>query len=127
MRYHIFLVFFGALLFATFTLSYSEESRFIYNSSDKRDPFVPYITKDGKMFSVPGVLGEVKLEGIVHDAQGGSTCIINGTVLKEGEQYEDFKVIKINTDSVILLCHNKEFNVEFREVKDNGKKNEKTE
>lgn len=48
-------------------------------------------------------------------------------MLKEGEQYEDFKVIKINTDSVILLCHNKEFNVEFREVKDNGKKNEKTE
>lgn len=83
MRYHIFLVFFGALLFATFTLSYSEESRFIYNSSDKRDPFVPYITKDGKMFSVPGVLGEVKLEGIVHDAQGALRALLTELCLRK--------------------------------------------
>ncbi|MBM3252926.1 MAG: hypothetical protein FJZ16_01575 [Candidatus Omnitrophica bacterium] len=99
-------------------------TRFIYNPKDKRDPFVPYITKDGKVLSMPGVLGEVVVEGIVYDPQGTSVCVINGNVLKEGETCENFKILKIKVDTVIVSCQNKEYEIELRKETSNEKQKE---
>lgn len=101
----------------------SQTAKFVYDPKDKRDPFIPYITKDGKILSLPGMLGEVVLEGIVYDPKGSSVCVIDGAVLKEGDTCKNFKVLKIKIDSVIVSCNNKEYEIEVR--KEGGDKDKK--
>ncbi len=101
----------------------SQTAKFVYDPKDKRDPFIPYISKDGKILALPGMLGEVVLEGIVYDPKGNSVCVIDGTVLKEGETCKNFKVLKIKIDSIIVSCNNKEYEIEVR--KEGGDKDKK--
>lgn len=124
MRHCIAAAFFFALLYWPNLIANCEASKFIYDPKDKRDPFVPFITKDGRVLSMPGVLGEVEVDGIVYDPRGISVCVINGNVLREGEVYENFKVLKIKSGSVIVSCQKKEYEIELRKEGGNEKQKE---
>ncbi len=77
----------------------------LYDSHGKRDPFSPLVTSTIKQ--APGLLGietveDVILEGIIYDPKKGSVVILNGSVLKEGEEFANLKVLAVKPDGVAL-------------------------
>jgi hypothetical protein len=83
----------------------------VYDPHDRRDPFVPLVTLTSRDSS--GLVGvetvdEIVLEGIVFDPKNGSIVIVNGSVMKEGDESGNIKVIKINPDGVRLSLNGSE-------------------
>ena len=83
----------------------------LYDARGKRDPFVPLVSNAIKQ--APGLLNietvdDVKIEGVVFDPKNGSVVIINGSVLKEGEEMESLKVISVRADGVKLSVNGME-------------------
>ena len=77
-----------------------------YNSHGRRDPFVPLVTQTAR--AVAGLAGvetaeEVKIEGVVYDPKRGSVVVINGSVMKEGEESGNVKVLQIKSDGAWFL------------------------
>ena len=91
----------------------SEEQAFIYNSKNKRDPFIPLVTQSGVY--APGLemavesVADISLEGTMIDPQGGSLAIINGQILRLGDQIGIFKIIKIEAARVIVSAGEREY------------------
>lgn len=85
------------------TVSQQGSSEFVYKKSG-RDPFWPLVTEEGKL--IQGFGGEslenVYLEGIIWDAGGDSVAMINGMILRQGEQIGGIKILKIGKDYVTL-------------------------
>ena len=83
---------------------YAQEA-FLYNSKGKRDPFIPLITKDGRLISLETdeKKGELSLEGIIYDPHGISYAIIDGSVVKIGDMVRDFQVLKIEKNKAFLI------------------------
>src|SRR3989338_5580369 len=87
---------FGMLLLSSSLLA-AEKS--LYNSHGKRDPFIPLVTSTMKSSS-SNLLGidnidDLIVEGVVYDPKNGSVVIVNGTILKEGEEFGSVKVLKV--------------------------------
>lgn len=74
-----------------------------YDSQTKRDPFVPLVSLNTKR-SVGGLLGvesieDIRVEGIALDADpGASVVVVNGSVLKAGDEVGGVKVISVRAD-----------------------------
>lgn len=87
----------------------SEEA--LYSAHGRRDPFIPLISLTSRESSgLAGVesLDEVIVEGIVYDAKGGSIVIVNGVILKEGEERNALKVIGIKPSGAVLSVNGME-------------------
>lgn len=85
-----------------------------YQSKGKRDPFVPLLTKEGQRVYPPGTdeeltSGEIRviLQGIVFDPKADSYAVINGKVVREKEEIEGVKVLKIEPERVTILVEGK--------------------
>ncbi len=94
----------GSILFA--------EEEFIYDSRNRRDPFIPLVTKEGKvLFGIEsgGSISGMVLEGIVWEPRGDSFAILNEIVAREGDVIEGFKVERIERSGIILLRDNQKF------------------
>lgn len=83
----------------------------LYNSHGKRDPFLPLVTLTTKESS--GLLGvesidEIVVEGIVYDPKNGSIVIVNGSVLKEGEDIGNVKVLEIKPNGATFSVNGME-------------------
>jgi len=81
-----------------------------YNSRGKRDPFVPLVTSDGRRIHPPGLdeaeevsVAGLSLQGIVFDQKTESVAVINGRIVREGEEVDGMKVLKIRPTSVTML------------------------
>ena len=88
MRRGVFL--FACFVLLDFSLAFAEEFR--YDNHGRRDPFIP-VTEVSR-----GTLlgsGELRLEGIVIDQAGSSYVLVNGQVLREGEELEGFALKKV--------------------------------
>jgi len=73
---------------------------YVYDSANKRDPFIPLITSDGRYVQLErsnedeaGSL--LKVEGIVYDKYGLSYAIVDGSVVKVGDLISDYQVLAI--------------------------------
>jgi hypothetical protein len=102
---------FIAALVLLANVSYAAAEEFAYDSKGKRDPFIPLITKEVAM--VTGLedvqlIDDVTLEGIVWEGGGGSIAVLNGVIVREGEEYGS---IKIEKESVKLFINEEEFTV----------------
>ncbi|OGX41266.1 MAG: hypothetical protein A3C53_00950 [Omnitrophica WOR_2 bacterium RIFCSPHIGHO2_02_FULL_68_15] len=79
-----------------------------YDAKGRRDPFVPVVTMAGTRREPPptdvaaGPRGAPVLEGIVHDPNGRSLAVINGTVWQAGEMRDDVEVMAIGPSSVVI-------------------------
>ena len=79
----------------------------LYNSKGKRDPFVPLIASGSKA-SAGGLLGvesadDLLVEGIVMDADPkNSIAVVNGSVMKEGEEIGAVKLLKIDAGGITV-------------------------
>ena len=108
------------LLFLLYSASaFGEE--FVYNSANKRDPFMPLVTKDGRyLYTAPGAdvekkLGSITLEGILKTLSGEYLAIINGEMVKAGDKIMGLDVAEIKKDSVKLSADGKEKIYKFAE------------
>ena len=88
------------------------DERASYDAHGKRDPFVPLVTETSRNESsaLVGVesVDEVRIEGIVYDAKKGSVVIMNGALLKEGEDFGSVRVVKIRQDGVLFAANGTE-------------------
>src|SRR3989338_7115087 len=80
----------------------------VYRSHGKRDPFTPLVTLAAKTSA--GLAGiesaeDVTIEGVVYDPKHGSVVVINGAVMKEGEESGSLKVLQIKADGAWFLIN----------------------
>ncbi len=92
------------------------QEQFIYDAKNKRDPFIPLVTADGRLLKleqeerVSGLL----LEGIIYDKNGLSYAIVNGEVIKVGDKVGDYQVFKIEKNKVIFLKEGQPLEIELK-------------
>ena len=83
-----------------------------YNVRGKRDPFVPLLTINGQRIYPPGTdeggASSFVLQGIVYEPKGVSYAIINDQIVREQDQIEGMKVLKIGPKSVVILSEGNE-------------------
>ncbi len=81
-----------------------------YESKGKRNPFVPLLLPDGQRVTPPpdeeGAgptgLNSVELQGVVYDPSGDSTVILSGRLLRENEEWEGIRILKIEKNAVTI-------------------------
>lgn len=80
-----------------------------YDAKGRRDPFVPLLTTAGTLREPPAAVsptasagGPLRLEGIVHDPNGPSVAIINGTIWRVGDVRDEVEVVAIEPSSVVV-------------------------
>lgn len=101
----------------------------VYDAHGKRDPFLPLVSAGTA--PAAGLLGietidDVSIEGVVYDPQKGSVVIVNGSVLKEGAEVGNLKVVKVRSDGAVFAVNGIEsFRPIFREQIPQGKRTEK--
>jgi hypothetical protein len=104
--------FFIILLIASIVCSvaYAGQEDFVYDSKGNRDPFVPLVTKEGIYVGnwQATDLAEIVLEGIVWDPKGESMAIVNGTVVKEGDELLNLKILEVKREGIRVLKGDKE-------------------
>jgi len=111
------LVFVLIYLVIAASLTLAEEV-FIYESSGKRDPFVPLvgvnIQTTGSLEDVLSI-EDVKLQGLAVDSAGKRAAIMNGEMVKEGETVGRVTVKKILRNRVIILIGEDEYDLNIYE------------
>jgi len=87
-------------------LSAFAEADFVYDAQNKRNPFIPLITPDGRLLKLDQEAGGIKdilLEGIIYDKNGLSYAIINAEVVRIGDSIGNYRVLKIEEKKIILI------------------------
>ncbi len=82
----------------------------VYESRGKRNPFVPLLLPDGQRITPPpdeegaGSLGlsSVSLQGVIYDPSGDSYVILSGQLLRENEEWEGIRILKIEANAVTI-------------------------
>lgn len=103
--------------------AYAVDESLQYDAHGKRDPFVPLVTMT--MREAPGLIGvenvdELNVEGIVYDDKKGSVVVINGSVLREGEELGAVKVIKIKPNGIVVTINGVEAYKEMYQQEQGG-------
>jgi hypothetical protein len=99
---------FFILLFACLplrqVLSFAQE-QFVYDAKGKRNPFIPLITPEGRLLKLDKeeTKSDLLLEGIIYDKHGRSFAIVNSSVVGIGDFVDDYQVLKIEQNKVILI------------------------
>lgn len=113
-------IFFNGIIIVVLLLAgpLAAEEGFEYETKGKRDPFVPLVSVEGVYMSdAQGVSGitDISLEGIVWDELTGSIAIVNGEIMKEGQEIGSVKLLKIQKDGVIFEVEGEAVRVNLRD------------
>jgi len=81
---------------------------YVYETGNKRDPFIPLITPDGRFVPLERTAEEeaasvLKVDGIIYDKYGLSYAIVDGSVVKVGDLISDYQVLTIEEKRVIFI------------------------
>ena len=107
MKKSTFLWLFTAAFGMIYASSAVDAAERLYNVKGKRDPFVPLVGTNshavaGGLLSVESI-EEIMVEGIMHDADPKkSLVVVNGSVLKEGEESGPVKVLTIEPQRALF-------------------------
>jgi hypothetical protein len=76
-----------------------------YDAAQMRNPFLPLVTRDGRLLKaeITGENKNLNLEGIIYDKSGLSFAMINGQAVKIGDSVNDYRVLRIDPDRIVLL------------------------
>lgn len=113
----VVFIFASAYLYAEEEAS-EEEASFVYRAEGRNDPFLPLVSKDGKLTVTYGVINSINdviLEGILYDPAGESVVVLNDIILKENDQVGRIKVKRIENNYVILIYENEEYTIKLKE------------
>jgi hypothetical protein len=80
-------------------------SKFKYDAQGKRNPFSPLLTADGRLLKVDDKKENqsIILEGIIYDPHGISYAMVSGDVLRIGDTFQGFQILKIEENRIILI------------------------
>ncbi len=102
LRNKIFLV----LFFSIYSLSFAQGD-FTYQAKGKRNPFIPLVSKDGRLMKLEreegGKQSDLLVDGLIYDKQGISYALVNGRVAGIGDYVGEYRVLKITEDKVAFL------------------------
>lgn len=102
-------------LFFLVNLSWAQtEASFTYDDKNRRDPFSPLVDQSGRFLLGSELFyfsGALELTGILWDAQGGSSALINNKIINEGEIVSGYKVEIITKNSVTFSKNKKEYKI----------------
>lgn len=101
----IVVLVFGILLLILVPWTFAV-SEIVYDSGNRRDPFVPLTGEENTALSATP--SGVKLEGIIYDPGARSLAILNGKTYQAGEAVGDMTVLKILRDRVVILMGGEE-------------------
>lgn len=88
---------------------------FIYDSKGKHNPFIPLVTPDGRLLKLePQTMEGLLLEGIVYDKDGLSYAVVNGEIVKLGDEINGYQVLKIKEDRVTFIKEGQPIEVELK-------------
>jgi len=116
--YFLPLLFTFNFLLLTF-LSAQEQTG--YDAKDKRNPFIPLVTRDGRLLNLePQQQGTSTLtvEGIIYDKNGISCAVVNGSVVKIGDPVGEYQVLKIEEKKVIFIKEGQPLEIELKKDKE---------
>lgn len=103
------------MIFLTATCLFAEEA-YEYEAQSRRDPFVPLVSEKGlyasDAYGISGI-GDIRLEGIVWDDVEISIAIVNGEIVREGQEIGSVKVLKIEKDAVVFEIEREEVRIEL--------------
>jgi len=94
------------------------QGEFIYNAKNKRNPFIPLITPDGRLLKLEqdeNAMNSLSLEGIIYDKNGLSYAVVNGEVIKVGDGINNYQVLRIEKNRVIFIKDGQPLEVELKE------------
>lgn len=109
------IIAFYAILGLIFLSNSFAQEQFKYDAKDKRDPFIPLVTPDGRLLKidVEGAAIGLSLEGIIYDAQGLSYALVNQEAVKVGDKIGDYQVLKIEKNKVIFIKEGQPYELEL--------------
>ena len=103
-----------------------------YQPKGKRDPFIPLLTKEGQRIHPPGLdeetasgLASVVLQGVVFDPKAESYAIINGRIVRQHEEIDGMKVLKIEPTTVTLLVNGEPYQLTLRKSEEEEEEKQK--
>ena len=104
-HFRFFLWLFGASFGIVFLQSAAAEES-LYSAKGKRDPFVQLVTTSarqaaGGLLSVESI-EEITVEGIVYAGHKDSIVVANGSVMKEGDEVGNVKVLEVKPDGAVF-------------------------
>lgn len=104
------------LIVAAIAAFAEEPASFIYDDKAARDPLWPLVGAKGTIvtYNTDLVISDLKLEGVMSDAQGKGLAIINGRIVKVDDSLGQFIVMEIADDSVILLKGDQRFELRLK-------------
>jgi hypothetical protein len=97
------------------SLAFAEET-FVYDSKGKRDPLMPLVTSQGYIVNVEEELfaSDMNLEGIIFDINGNSLAIINGKVVRRGDNIGSYNIQEIEQAKVVLIKGAETYTLELK-------------
>ncbi len=94
------------LLFVFCSFCFAQED-FTYTSKGKRNPFIPLVSKEGRLIKLDKEeqTGKTDLlvDGIIYDKQGLSYALVNGRVVGVGDYVDEYRVLKVENNKVTFL------------------------
>jgi hypothetical protein len=110
-----FLFCFQVLPFV-FCAELANQEDLVYNENNKRDPFIPLVTADGRLLKLDkedGLTG-LSVEGLIYDQQGLSYALVDGRVVKVGDSLGEYQVMRIEKDKIIFVKNGEPIEVELK-------------
>lgn len=101
----------------------------VYDAKGKRDPFTPLVAVMSHSSASSGLasvesIEDLKIEGVVFDPAHGSIVMVNGSVLREGEESGNVKVVKVLSDGATFLINGVEaYKPTYQEKKETKREN----
>jgi hypothetical protein len=89
-----------------------------YDAQGRRDPFIPLVTAEGRLLKLEtksSSSSSLNLEGIIYDSNDLSYAIVNGEVIKVGDEVSGYDVLKIEKNKVILIKDSQPIEIELKE------------
>ena len=93
-----------------------------YQAKGKRDPLVPLLNAEGQRIYPPGYDEEVAtgiqglaLQGIVFDSKSDSYAIVNGQLVRKGDEIEGMRVVEIGPRAVTIQAGGQEHQLLIQE------------
>lgn len=89
-------------------VSRADSGDYAYDDQQKRDPFISLVTDDGRYVQLERSKkeqeeSELKIEGIIFDKYSLSYAIVNGSVVKVGDNISDYQVLRIEEKKVVFI------------------------
>lgn len=104
-----------------------------YQAKGRRDPLIPLLTESGQRIYPPGYdeeaptgLSGLRLQGIVFDPKADCYAIVNGRIVRQEDEIEGFKVVRIDPASITVAADGESHQLFLRNPEEKKQEEEAT-